>query len=42
MLRTRLFLNLLPFVMVVLGVGAYAVLLFSRLASEVDLSVAES
>jgi signal transduction histidine kinase len=42
MLRTRLFLNLIPFVAVLLGVGAYAILLFSRLAHEVDVSVVDN
>jgi signal transduction histidine kinase len=42
MLRARLFLNLVPFAVVVLGVGAYAVILFSHLAREVDHSVVDN
>lgn len=42
MLRTRLFLNVIPFVVVLLGVGAYAIVLFSRLAHEVDVTVVEN
>jgi two-component system, NtrC family, sensor histidine kinase KinB len=41
MLRTRLFLNLLPFVVILLATGAYAIVLFSRLAVSVDTSVSE-
>lgn len=36
MLRTRLLLNLLPFPLILLGIGAYAVVLFVRLAREFD------
>lgn len=36
MLRTRLLLNLLPFPVILLGIGAYAVVLFIRLARELD------
>ncbi len=32
MLRTRLFLNLLPFGVILLAVGVYAIVLFTRLA----------
>ena len=39
MLRTRLFLYLTPFVVILLGVGVYAIVLFARLASSVDASV---
>ena len=42
MLRTRLFLNLLPFVVILLAVGLYAIALFSRLANSVDVTVAEN
>lgn len=42
MLRTRLFLNLIPFAAIVLAVGTYAIVLFSRLAGEVDLTVTEN
>jgi two-component system, NtrC family, sensor histidine kinase KinB len=41
MLRTRLFLNLLPFVVMLLATGVYAIVLFSRLAASVDTSVSE-
>ena len=36
MLRTRLFLYLTPFVVILLGIGVYAIVLFARLASSVD------
>jgi signal transduction histidine kinase len=39
MLRTRLFLYLMPFVVILLAVGAYAIVLFARLANIVDASV---
>jgi signal transduction histidine kinase len=39
MLRTRLFLYLTPFVVILLAVGAYAIVLFARLANIVDASV---
>ena len=39
MLRTRLFLNLLPIVVVLLATGLYAIVLFGRLASDVDATV---
>jgi signal transduction histidine kinase len=42
MLRTRLFLSLIPFVLALLAVGAYAIALFSRLAREVDVTVADN
>jgi len=38
-LRTRLFLYLTPFVVILLGIGVYAIVLFARLASSVDASV---
>ena len=41
MLRTRLFLNLLPFVVILLATGVYAIVLFSRLAAGVDTTVSE-
>jgi signal transduction histidine kinase len=41
MLRTRLFLNLLPFVVMLLATGLYAIVLFSRLADSVDTTVSE-
>jgi signal transduction histidine kinase len=40
MLRTRLFLSLLPFVIILLAMGVGAVALFSRMAAGVDLAVA--
>src|ERR1044071_6967557 len=42
MLRTRLFLNLLPFVVTLLAIGAYAIALLSRLAGNVDVTVTEN
>lgn len=42
MLRTRLFLNLLPIVVMLLAAGSYAVVLYSQLARNVELRVAES
>src|SRR5260370_224183 len=41
MLRARLFLNLLPFVVILLAIGLYAIVLFSRLANAVDTTVTE-
>lgn len=41
MLRTRLFLNLLPFVVILLATGVYAIVLFARLAASVDTTVSE-
>jgi len=41
MLRTRLFVHLLPFVVVLLATGVYAIVLFSRLAHTVDTAVTE-
>ncbi len=42
MLRTRLFLNLLPFALILLAIGVYAIVLFSRLAGSVDTAVTEN
>ena len=42
MLRTRLFLYLTPFVVILLAVGVYAIVLFARLASSVDAPVTNS
>lgn len=42
MLRTRLFLNLLPFVIILVAVGLYAIVLFSRLAESVDTTVGQN
>ena len=42
MLRTRLFLYLTPFVIILLTGGAYAIVLFARLANTVDTSVTNS
>ena len=39
MLRTRLFLNLVPFVVILFAVGVYAIVLFSRMADHMDLVV---
>jgi NtrC-family two-component system sensor histidine kinase KinB len=38
-LRTRLFVSLLPFVVILLAAGLYAIALFSHLANSVDLAV---
>jgi len=42
MLRTRLFLYLTPFVVILLGGGVYSIVLFERLANTVDTSVTDS
>lgn len=42
MLRTRLFLYLMPFVVILLAVGAYAIVLLARLANVVDADVTNS
>jgi signal transduction histidine kinase len=42
MLRTRLFLYLTPFVVILLAVGVYAIVLFARLANIVGASVTDS
>jgi len=39
MLRARLFLNLVPFLVILLAIGVYAVVLFSRLTSSVDATI---
>jgi NtrC-family two-component system sensor histidine kinase KinB len=39
MLRTRIFLNLIPFIVILIAVGAYALFLFSRLANTVDQTI---
>src|SRR3954452_551309 len=39
MLRTRLFLNLAPFLVILLAVGGYAIVLFSRITANVDVTV---
>ncbi len=39
MLRTRLFFNLVPFVVILLAVGVYAILLFSRITADLDNTV---
>jgi two-component system, NtrC family, sensor histidine kinase KinB len=41
MLRTRLFLSLLPFIVILLAMGVYAIALFSRLANSVDVAVTQ-
>jgi len=42
MLRTRLLLNLLPFVVMLLATGVYAMILFSRLTRSLDTAIAEN
>ncbi len=42
MLRTRLLLNLIPFVAILLAVGGYAIVLFSHLAHTVDMTVMDN
>jgi signal transduction histidine kinase len=42
MLRTRLFLNLLPFMVMLAAVGGFGIVLFSRLANRVDMTVARN
>lgn len=42
MLRTRLFLNLLPFVVLLLAIGVFSIVLFSRLATGVERTVADN
>jgi NtrC-family two-component system sensor histidine kinase KinB len=42
MLRARLFRNLLPFVVILLAMGIFAIALFSQLADSVDTAVTES
>lgn len=39
MLRARLFLNLVPFLVILLAIGVYAVVLFSRLTNHVDATI---
>lgn len=39
MLRTRIFLNLIPFLVILIAVGAYALFLFSQLANTVDQTI---
>lgn len=39
MLRTKIFLNLIPFIVILIAVGAYALFLFSRLANTVDQTI---
>jgi len=39
MLRARLFLNLVPFLVILLATGVYATVLFSRLTSSVDTTI---
>ncbi|EEF60185.1 HAMP domain-containing sensor histidine kinase [Pedosphaera parvula] len=39
MLRTRLFLSLVPFVVILLAIGIYAIVLFSRITANVDVNV---
>jgi NtrC-family two-component system sensor histidine kinase KinB len=42
MLRTRIFLSLIPFILILLGVGGLALYLFSQLANKVDQTIAEN
>jgi signal transduction histidine kinase len=42
MLRTRLFLNLLPFMVMLAAVGGFGIVLFSRLADRVEMTVARN
>jgi len=42
MLRTRLFLNLAPFVILLLGIGVYAIVLFSHITTDIDVTVTEN
>jgi signal transduction histidine kinase/HAMP domain-containing protein len=42
MLRTRIFLNLIPFALILIAVVAYALFLFSRLAREVEENIADN
>jgi two-component system, NtrC family, sensor histidine kinase KinB len=42
MLRTRIFLNLIPFVVILIAVGVYALYLFSRLATDVERTVTDN
>jgi two-component system, NtrC family, sensor histidine kinase KinB len=42
MLRKRLFLNLIPFVVLLVAVGVYAIFLFSHLANRLDVSAMEN
>src|SRR6267142_2062614 len=42
MLRARLFLSWVPFVAILIGVGVYAITLFSRLANQVDVTVMQN
>lgn len=40
MLRTRIFLNLIPFILILVGVAVYVLYLFGRLANTVDQTIA--
>jgi NtrC-family two-component system sensor histidine kinase KinB len=42
MLRTRIFLNLIPFALILIAVVAYALFLFARLAREVEENIADN
>lgn len=42
MLRTRIFLNLIPFIIILIAVGAFALFLFSRLANTVGETITEN
>lgn len=42
MLRTRIFLNLIPFILILIAIGAFALILYSRLANTVSLAITEN
>ena len=42
MLRTRLVLNLTPFVILLLGIGVYAIVLFSHITTNINVTVTEN
>ena len=42
MLRTRIFLRLIPFIIILIGVGVFALFLFSRLANTVGKTITEN
>src|SRR6478736_5624147 len=42
MLRTRIFLNLIPFVVILIAVGVFAMVLFSQLANSVGQTVTDN
>jgi signal transduction histidine kinase len=42
MLRTRIFLSLIPFILILIAVGVYALILFSQLANSVGATITEN